>query len=74
MYTSGFTTYVEVKKLEDHLCGKTRTGHFTGVATVVTKLFNIVKPHYAVFGQKDYQQLTIIKEMVSQFGMPAGEP
>ena len=69
MYTGGFTTYVEVKKLEDHLCGKTRTGHFTGVATVVTKLFNIVKPHYAVFGQKDYQQLTIIERMVRDLNM-----
>ncbi len=64
MYEKDFSTYVEAKKLEDHLCGKTRTGHFTGVATVVTKLFNIVKPHYAVFGQKDYQQLVIIERMV----------
>lgn len=64
MYEKDFSTYVEVKKLEDHLCGKTRVGHFTGVATVVTKLFNIVKPHYAVFGQKDYQQLTVIERMV----------
>lgn len=69
MYKEGFTTYVEVKKLEDHLCGKTRKGHFTGVATVVTKLFNIVKPHYAVFGQKDYQQLTIIERMVRDLNM-----
>lgn len=69
MYTDGFTTYVDVKKLEDHLCGKTRAGHFTGVATVVTKLFNIVKPHYAVFGQKDYQQLTIIERMVKDLNM-----
>ena len=64
MYEKHFSTYVEVKKLEDHLCGKTRIGHFTGVATVVTKLFNIVKPHYAVFGQKDYQQLMVIERMV----------
>ena len=64
MYEKHFSTYVEVKKLEDHLCGKTRVGHFTGVATVVTKLFNIVKPHYAVFGQKDYQQLMVIERMV----------
>lgn len=69
MYLDGFTTYVEVKKLEDHLCGKTRAGHFTGVATVVAKLFNIVKPHYAVFGQKDYQQLTIIERMVKDLNM-----
>ncbi len=64
MYEKEFSTYIEVKKLEDHLCGKTRIGHFTGVATVVTKLFNIVKPHYAVFGQKDYQQLMVIERMV----------
>jgi pantoate--beta-alanine ligase len=69
MYEDGFTTYVEVKKLEDHLCGKTRVGHFTGVATVVAKLFNIVKPHYAVFGQKDYQQLTVIERMVRDLNM-----
>jgi pantoate--beta-alanine ligase len=64
MYEKAFSTYVEVKNLEDHLCGKSRVGHFTGVATVVTKLFNIVKPHYAVFGQKDYQQLMVIERMV----------
>ncbi|MBP7529092.1 MAG: pantoate--beta-alanine ligase, partial [Syntrophorhabdaceae bacterium] len=69
MYTEGFTTYVEVRKLEDHLCGKSRIGHFTGVATVVAKLFNIVKPHYAVFGQKDYQQLMVIEKMVKDLNM-----
>ena len=69
MYEDGFTTYVEVKKLEDHLCGKTRVGHFIGVATVVAKLFNIVKPHYAIFGQKDYQQLTVIERMVRDLNM-----
>lgn len=69
MYTDGFTTYVEVRGLDKHLCGKTRTGHFTGVATVVAKLFNIVKPHFAVFGQKDYQQLTIIERMVTDLNM-----
>jgi len=69
MYKEGFTTYVEVRKLEDHLCGKTRAGHFTGVATVVAKLFNIVKPHYAVFGQKDYQQLMVIERMVRDLNM-----
>ncbi|HBL24565.1 MAG TPA: pantoate--beta-alanine ligase [Deltaproteobacteria bacterium] len=69
MYTEGFTTYVEVRKLEDHLCGKSRIGHFTGVATVVAKLFNIVKPHYAIFGQKDYQQLMVIERMVKDLNM-----
>jgi pantoate--beta-alanine ligase len=69
MYTQDFSTYVEVKRLEDFLCGKTRTGHFVGVATVVTKLFNIVKPHFAVFGQKDFQQLVIIEKMVRDLNM-----
>jgi pantoate--beta-alanine ligase len=64
MYPEGYHTYVQVQALEDHLCGLTRKGHFVGVATVCTKLFNIVKPHYAVFGQKDYQQLAIIQKMV----------
>lgn len=69
MYPGAFSTYVEVKKLEDHLCGKSRAGHFVGVATVVAKLFNIVKPHFAVFGQKDYQQLIIIEKMVKDLNM-----
>jgi len=56
-------TSVEVKKLQDILCGKYRKGHFVGVCTVVTKLFNIVKPHRAYFGEKDYQQLKIIERM-----------
>jgi pantoate--beta-alanine ligase len=69
MYPQGFSTYIEVRELEDHLCGRTRIGHFTGVATVVAKLFNIVKPHFAVFGQKDYQQLKIIEKMVRDLNM-----
>lgn len=69
MYPGAFSTYVEVKKLEDHLCGKRRPGHFVGVATVVTKLFNIVKPHLAVFGQKDFQQLVVIEKMVRDLNM-----
>jgi pantoate--beta-alanine ligase len=69
VYPEGYSTYVEVKGLEDYLCGKTRTGHFVGVATVVNKLFNIVKPHFAVFGQKDYQQLRIIEKMVRDLNM-----
>ncbi len=69
MYPDGYSTYVEVKKLGDHLCGLKREGHFLGVATVVAKLFNAVKPHFAVFGQKDYQQLKIIERMVRDLNM-----
>jgi pantoate--beta-alanine ligase len=69
MYPDRYFTYVQVRELEDHLCGLTRKGHFIGVATIVAKLFNIVKPHYAVFGQKDYQQLTIIERMVRDLNM-----
>jgi pantoate--beta-alanine ligase len=69
MYPRGYTTYVQARELEDHLCGQTRKGHFVGVATVVGKLFNMVKPHIAVFGQKDYQQLTIIERMVKDLNM-----
>jgi len=69
VYPEGYSTYVEVKGLEDYLCGRTRAGHFLGVATVVAKLFNMVKPHFAVFGQKDYQQLKIIEKMVRDLNM-----
>jgi pantothenate synthetase (EC 6.3.2.1) len=64
MYKEDFKTYVEVMELQDELCGKFRPGHFRGVATVVAKLFNIVKPHIAFFGLKDYQQYVILKKMV----------
>lgn len=64
IYPEGFETYVEVTELERPLCGEFRKGHFRGVATVVLKLFNIVKPHFAFFGEKDYQQLKIIQKMV----------
>ncbi len=64
MYDKDFQTYVEVQKVTKNLCGLSRPGHFRGVATVVAKLFNIVKPHIAVFGKKDYQQLVTIKRMV----------
>ena len=69
MYPDGYTTYIQVRGLEDYLCGQTRKGHFVGVATVVAKLFNMVKPHVAVFGQKDYQQLAIIERMVKDLNM-----
>ncbi len=63
MYPMGFSTSVEVSGLSDTLCGKKRIGHFKGVATVVARLFGIVKPAFAAFGQKDYQQFVIIKKM-----------
>lgn len=69
MYPEGYSTYVEVRELGDHLCGLRREGHFLGVATVVAKLFNAVKPHFAVFGQKDYQQLKIIQKMAKDLNM-----
>lgn len=64
MYRSDYKTFVVVRKLGQIMCGKYRPGHFKGVATVVLKLFNIVNAHKAYFGQKDYQQMIIIKKMV----------
>jgi pantoate--beta-alanine ligase len=69
IYPEEFQTYVEVKELQEHLCGLFRPGHFSGVATVVLKLFNIVKPHIAFFGEKDYQQLKIIQRMVKDLNL-----
>ena len=66
MYPDGFATFVEVKsEMPRQLCGKTRPIHFRGVCTVVSKLFNIVQPDKAYFGQKDAQQLAVIRHMVS---------
>jgi pantoate--beta-alanine ligase len=63
MYPSGFRTAVEVEGLQDKLCGRTRPGHFRGVCTIVLKLFQIVRPDVAFFGQKDAQQALILKKM-----------
>jgi pantoate--beta-alanine ligase len=72
IYESGpeGTTRIDVPGLSTILCGAFRPGHFSGVATVVATLFHIVEPHVAVFGEKDYQQLVIIRRMVSDLRMP----
>ncbi|WP_408033235.1 pantoate--beta-alanine ligase [Thermotoga caldifontis] len=69
MYPPNYSTYVVEESLSKYLCGKSRPTHFRGVCTVVTKLFNIVKPHRAYFGQKDAQQFRIIRRMVRDLNM-----
>jgi pantoate--beta-alanine ligase len=69
IYPERFLTYVEVEKISERLCGAFRPGHFKGVATVVTKLLNIVKPTRAYFGQKDFQQSSIIKQLVKDLNI-----
>ena len=69
MYPENYNTYVVMETLTDTLCGASRPGHFRGVCTVVNKLFNIVQPDKAFFGQKDAQQLAIIMRMVSDLNM-----
>jgi pantoate--beta-alanine ligase len=69
MYPKSYKTYVEVEEITKRLCGASRPGHFRGVATVVSKLFNIVKPDRAYFGQKDAQQVAVIQQMVKDLNM-----
>jgi pantoate--beta-alanine ligase len=69
MYPEGYSTYVTVEGMTECLCGRSRPTHFRGVTTIVTKLFNIIRPHVAIFGQKDAQQLFIIRRMVEDLNM-----
>ncbi len=69
MYPQGFSSYCEVEKLDQQLCGATRPGHFRGVCTVVLKLFNLVEPSHSYFGQKDFQQARILQQLTSDFNL-----
>ena len=70
MYPVGFQTRVEVTEVQKGLCGDYRPGHFAGVATVVLKLINLVQPHVLLLGEKDYQQLQVIRRMVRDLALP----
>ncbi|MBI4746711.1 MAG: pantoate--beta-alanine ligase [Deltaproteobacteria bacterium] len=69
IYPENYQTYVDVEDVTKNLCGTSRPGHFRGVATVVTKLFNIVRPDIAIFGEKDFQQLAVIKRLALDLNM-----
>ena len=69
MYPAGYQTYVDVQEITKNLCGASRPNFFRGVATVCTKLFNIVKPHVTIFGKKDFQQYVVIKRMVRDLNL-----
>jgi pantoate--beta-alanine ligase len=69
MYPEGYQTFVDVTEVTGNLCGRSRPGHFRGVTTVVMKLLHIVKPHQAVFGEKDFQQLVTIRRMVQDLNL-----
>ena len=69
IYPSDFSTFIELKKFDNMLCGKNRNGHFSGVATVVLKLFCLINPRVAFFGEKDFQQLFIIKKLVRDLNL-----
>ncbi len=69
MYPENYRTYIIVEDLSDKLCGKSRPGHFKGVATIVLKLLNIIQPNFAFFGQKDAQQSIIIKRMIRDLNL-----
>ena len=69
MYPANYQTYVHVERVTQNLCGFSRPGHFRGVTTICLKLFNIVKPHFAIFGKKDFQQYIVIKRMVTDLNL-----
>jgi pantoate--beta-alanine ligase len=70
MYPEGFKTYVEVDELSNKYCGRTRIGHFHGVATIVNKLVNIIRPHFMYMGEKDFQQVFILEQMLKDLNIP----